>query len=50
MLLSLKKPRANNKTFKELECILQGKLITTRLKLFPSHFKGSWANFKDIPN
>jgi hypothetical protein len=38
------------KAFKELECILQGKLITARLIFFPSDFKGSCAIFKDIPS
>jgi hypothetical protein len=37
------------KSFKELEYILQGKLITARLTC-PSDFKGSWAIDKDIPN
>jgi galactokinase/mevalonate kinase-like predicted kinase len=50
MKVKKKTIRANKKSFKELECKLQGKLITVRLKLFPYHFKGSWAIFKDISN
>jgi hypothetical protein len=53
-MLMLSKLKQNNqsqqkKSFKELEYILQGKLITARLTC-PSDFKGSWAIDKDIPN